>query len=354
LHIRVAAIRSCWHLLPAVAWAVATAGAWPHASHAQPLLAEVWADADMALAGETVTFASSDPFSLHDAAAGTALPRDVQATLFVPDEAGAARPVPAVVLLHGAGGVQAVRETTYARQLAAQGIAALVLDVFGNRRDVATGFTARVLNITEAMFLADAYGALRYLDARADVDGERVALVGFSYGGMATVYAVYAQVAEIFAPGGPRFAGHAAYYAPCIAEFERVQTTGAPVLMMWGTADAIVDPDRCAETIADLRAGGSAVEAIAFDGAFHQWDGGFATPRTIGRDLSPCALRVAADATTRDVRLGLEMNGPLTRRAILATCVRNEPYMIGADDAVRAQSTAALSRFLNATFALPQ
>ena len=316
------------------------------------LLAERWPAVDAALpGGVAVSFPTSDPYTLRDAAAGTAPARNAVATLFLPD--AAAGPVPAVVLLHGAGGIQAVRETAYARQLAAQGVAALVVDVFAARRDIATGFIERALNITEAMFLADAYAGLRYLDSLPEIDATRVALVGFSYGGMASTYAAYRQTAEIFQPDGPWFAAHAADYAPCIARFARTETTGAPVLLMWGTGDAIVDSDRCRETVADLRGGGSAADWIAFEGAYHQWDGAFATPRTIGRDLSDCAFRVEADATIRDANLGLEMSGPLSRRAILAICVRGEPYMIGADDAVRARSTAALSRFLNAAFRGP-
>jgi hypothetical protein len=75
-----------------------------------------------------------------------------------------------VVLLHGAGGVLPAREHLYGRQLAAMGAAALVVDVFGARRDRAAGFTERLLEITETMALADAYAALRFLSQRPEVD----------------------------------------------------------------------------------------------------------------------------------------------------------------------------------------
>lgn len=329
---------------------VVAIGAGP-AAWAQAGLDETWPSVGSELPDAVaVRFESADPFTLREAGDPGLPARQVEARLYLPATAQPSAPAPAVIFLHGAGGVQQVREVAYARQLAAQGVAAMVIDVFGNRRDIATGFIQRVLNITEAMYLADAFAGLRYLAGRDDVDGSRVALIGFSYGGMAATYAAYRQVAELYQPGGPWFAAHIAYYAPCIAEFDSNETTGRPVLMMWGSADAIVDPVRCDATADGLRAGGSAVETVTFDGAFHQWDGGFSVPRTIGRDLSPCAFRVGTDATIRDARLGLVMSGPLTRRAILAACVRNEPYMIGADDRVRILSTAVLSRFLNALF----
>jgi dienelactone hydrolase len=332
----------------AVATVLALTVAWGGAAGASRQLDEVWPAVDPSLPrGVDVTFPTSDPYTLRDAASGAAPAREARATLFMPEDASAAEPVPAVILLHGASGVRQEREMTYGRQLAAQGVAALVIDVFGARRDLAVSFMERVLDITEAMYLADAFAGLAYLDALPEVDGTRVALVGFSYGGMAATYAAYRQTAEIYRPGGPWFAAHVSFYGPCIARFERRETTGAPVLMLWGTRDAIIDPDDCRATLADLEAGGSEAGWIAYEGAYHQWDGGVATPRPIGRVLSDCDFRVEPDGRIREEDLGLEMSGRLSRRAILALCVRDEPYMIGADDAVRARSTADLSRFLN-------
>ena len=118
---------------------------------------------------------------------------------------------------------------------------------FGARADMARGFTERLIQITETMLIADVYAALRYLDGLPEVDGDRVALIGFSYGGMAATYAAHAQVAERFAPNGARFAGHVAFYAPCVAQFDDGRSTGAPVLFLIGDGDAIVDQARCAE-----------------------------------------------------------------------------------------------------------
>src|SRR3954471_446466 len=315
-------------------------------------LADPWpsAEATMGIRGQPVTFPSSSPFTPRDAP--RADPTTAVATLYLPPSRSAvARPrsVPAVVLLHGAGGVLAAREHTYGRQFAAMGAAALVVDVFGARRNRATGFTERLLEITESMAIADAYAGLRFLRQRPEIDPGRIALVGFSYGAMATMYALNAGVAALMAPGGERFVAHAAFYGPCIARFAEPRTTGAPLLLLYGTGDALIDPARCEEFAADARRGGSRVEVIAYSGAVHQWDGGL--PRMpIGRLLNRCRLSVQEDGAVRDLRTGLPMSGPLLRRAILALCVDDEPYMIGADDAVRAQSNRDLGRFLDPIF----
>jgi dienelactone hydrolase len=109
-----------------------------------------------------------------------------------------------------------------------------------------------VLNITETMFVADTYAALAYLATQPEIDRRRVALAGFSYGGMATEYAMYAQMAEALAPNGLRFAGHVSYYTPCIARFADSRTTGAPLLMLHGAEDELFQPDRCAQLADDL------------------------------------------------------------------------------------------------------
>ena len=101
--------------------------------------------------------------------------------------------------------------------------------------------------------LADAYSGLGFLAARPEIDPRRVVLTGFSYGGMATMYALYAQTAEKLAPSGLRFAGHVAFYGPCIARFADSRTTGAPLLMLIGGKDEIVDQRRCAETAAEMK-----------------------------------------------------------------------------------------------------
>jgi len=299
---------------------------------------------------EAVTFASHSPFSLADVGgrAGLDPPTEAVGTLYLPAAIGA--PVPAVILLHGASGVRGMREQTYGRQLAALGIAALVIDAFALRRHMGRGFVERILNITETMLVADAYAGLRYLAARPEIDAERVVMMGFSYGGMASVIAAYAQVAALFAADGERFAGHVSFYGPCIARFEDPRTTGAPVLMLYGDQDQIMNADRCAEIATDLERGGSAAEVIVYPGARHQWDGSRTVPWRAPRHLADCAVTVDADGDVHDDRTHLPMIGPTTRRIILGLCSDGDGYLVARDDAVRERSNRDLGAFLQPLF----
>jgi dienelactone hydrolase len=312
---------------------------------ADPGLAAPWPDpAGLTIRGEPVRFASISPFVIADAEG--APPTEAVGTLFMPPGASAEDPVPAVIMLHGAAGVLDAREMTYGEQFAAMGVAALVIDSFAARRDFASGFINRLLNITESMILSDAYRGLAFLDAMPEVDGSRVALVGFSYGGMATILAAFEQVAERLSPSGLRFAGHVAFYPPCIAVFDDARATGAPLLILSGSGDALVDEGRCAEIGSALHAGGAAFRHVIFDGAYHQWDGGRAGPRPIGRNLADCRLLVRRDGTVRDTITFLPMSGPTTRQIILGVCSDPAGYLIGSDDAVRIKSNAEMGGFL--------
>ncbi|MDA0702833.1 MAG: dienelactone hydrolase family protein [Proteobacteria bacterium] len=326
---------------------LAHAPAWAETRH----LPDIWPLPNAAAGGEGVTaiFLSHSPFNLSNVGEGPERdpPTPADARLYMPPGASAESPVPAVVLLHGAGGVLRARELTYASQYAAMGVAALVIDAFGARPEWASSFNERVLNITEMMVLADACSGLAYLASLPEVDGSRVALIGFSYGGMATTYAAQEQVAETLSPNGLRFAAHVAYYAPCIARFADRRATGAPLLMIYGGQDGIVDPVRCAEVAEDLKQGGAVVRTIVYDEAYHQWDGSFAGPRMIGRDLSDCAFTVDEDGLAHDELTWMPMSGPFLRKLILGACVRSEGYLIGRDDAVRAKSNRDVADFLN-------
>lgn len=311
-------------------------------------LPETWPEAG-ADPGTPVSFPSYSPFT--PAQVADARPVTGVGTLFLP--VGGGRPTPAVVLLHGSGGIVAARELAYARQLAKLGVAALVVDSFASRRDFATGYVDRLLAITESMLAADAYAALDWLASRPDVDASRVALLGFSYGGLASLYAVNAGVADRLARGPLRFAGHAAYYAPCIGELADPRTTGAPVLMQAGALDETIDVERCRATTEAFRRGGSDTRLVLHEGAHHQWDGTPGADWRPSRGIRACRFRVEADGNVRDLRIRLSMTGRTTRSLALGLCTDKGGYQIRADAAVRARSTAELARFLNRVLGAP-
>lgn len=326
----------------------------PALGTAGPKLAAVWPERPE-IEARQIVLDSYSPFV--PSAIGRDAPKaSARLAYYRPEGAAAHRKAPAVVLLHGAGGVMQAREHTYAAQLAAMGIGAVVVDVFGARRDLATSFVDRVIEITETMALTDAYATLAWLKAQPEIDAGRVALWGFSYGAMSSVFAANAAIADrlagLFDLGATRFAGHIGFYGPCITEFDEPRTTGAPLLLAWGSGDELIDPKRCGTLADQLRAGGSKVRTVVFEGAAHQWDGGWSGSRRIGRQLNECRFRVDRDLEVRSGLLGVGMSDPTTRKLMLALCVGSEGYVISADPKVRARSNRAVAEFLAGVFRL--
>ena len=208
-------------------------------------------------------------------------------------------------------------------------------------------FMQRIVNVTESMALADAFATKAWLAAQPGIDPDRIALIGFSYGGMSTTYAAYRQVSDAFAEafGTTPFAAHVAFYGPCIARFEDVTTTGAPVLMLWGEGDEIIDGAECEATAQDLRRGGSQVAVERYD-AVHRWDGANRSWRAPAH-IADCRFSVGRDGRVRDDNSFFVMDGPVARAAMLALCLNRDGYRIGPDEAVRQKSNAAMARFLN-------
>ncbi len=108
----------------------------------------------------------------------------VPAELLVPLEP---RPSPAALLLHGAGSHKGTMSDTAGRALLARGVTSLAIDLplHGDRRDAATMPSFRnPLELAKRWrgALADVDAALDFLAGYPDVDGARLAIVGYSLG----------------------------------------------------------------------------------------------------------------------------------------------------------------------------
>jgi dienelactone hydrolase len=108
---------------------------------------------------------------------------------------GDAAPYPAVVVLHGCGGISS-HSAAIADRLGGWGYVALAIDTLGPR-----GMDSGCYSGTFMDQAFDAYAALRYLSTLKVVDAQRVALLGQSMGGSATLYAIDRNMAaQYFLP----------------------------------------------------------------------------------------------------------------------------------------------------------
>ena len=166
----------------------------------------------------------------------------------------AADPVPLVVMIPGTSGVDR-RQKFYRSHLLPAGIGTFVVDIktgiFRSRRDrpPADDYIPVVLE------------AAKLIRKRADVDGERVGIMGWSFGG-----AVALRMANTEKTHAPVFSAHVGIYGGCTRS-PRVSLYNVPILMLMGTVDTIVDPNKCSDFQHNHN-----VPVIFFEGAHHGFD----------------------------------------------------------------------------------
>ncbi|HEV8437636.1 MAG TPA: dienelactone hydrolase family protein [Methylomirabilota bacterium] len=198
-------------------------------------------------------------------------PAEIVATLVRPAGDG---PFPAVVQLHGCGGLEA-QSYRWARWFAERGYVALVVDSFGPRHvkgDCQSGpdeppITAR---------LDDAFGGLRYLQSLPYVQGDRVAAVGWSQGGVYAMAVVNGPSLErarkrgVDLPAVGFAAAIGVYPGGCFSLVN--QQVIRPLLVLSGGADDWTSPIECAEMVSAMRSRGADASIVVYPGAYHYFD----------------------------------------------------------------------------------
>jgi dienelactone hydrolase len=188
---------------------------------------------------------------------------------------GAAGPNPAIVMLHGCSGLwgkdgePTASYAFWAEHFRSRGYVALLVDSFGPRgeREICTQATRRVSEAHDRP--ADAYSALRWLAARADVDPARVHLMGWSNGGSTVLHAIASGAGRAEAQQ-PRFRSAVALYPGCASLAKADYVPVVPVLIQAGAADDWT-PSRFCETLAS-RAPAGMVEIDVYPDAHHAFD----------------------------------------------------------------------------------
>ena len=198
---------------------------------------------------------------------------DLRGVLYRPT---GARPFPAVIAMHGCGGLYDRKEALNARdadwseRLAAQGFLVLLPDSFGSRGLGSQCSTSSRQIRPGRERVADAFAAKAYLQGRPDVKPQAVSLLGWSHGGSTVLYAV-----AVGAPdnqGGPAFARAVAFYPGCRLPAERGWQDSMPLLILVGKADDWTGADACQAMAEAARARGEPVEITIYPNANHEFD----------------------------------------------------------------------------------
>ena len=233
---------------------------------------------------------------------------------------GATGRLPAIVMVHGRSGAYSTlangvynartlssRHRAWGRLWARNGFATLMVDDFGPL-GYPQGFgrftyddrPAALNEVTQRPL--HAYGALRYLRTRPDIDGDRIGLMGWSNGGSTTLAAMADdKVGDMRRLG---FRAAVALYPGC-GLHNAYRAHGyrpyAPVHVFMGLADAEVSPSLCRRLVERSRGQGGQIEATFYEGAEHSFDTPTRTRQSVpGNAAAKAAVEPAIIAFFRE------------------------------------------------------
>jgi dienelactone hydrolase len=252
--------------------------------------------------------------------------------------------MPAVVLLHGSGGVNGGNEL-WAKHFNEMGIAAFLLDSFSARGIVSTSADQALLG--RLNMILDAYRSHEMLAAHPRIDPARIAVMGFSRGGQSALYSGMRRFQEMWSARA-QFALHIPLYASCSSTFLRDTDVTAPIRQHHGLADDYVTIAPCRPYFERLRAAGRDVQLTEYPDAHHAYDNplGAKTPTVAkgSQSTRACTLKEEANGVLVNVSNGQ----PFTYKD---PCVETDPHT-GYNEAAAKATQKAVKEQLRAAFRL--
>lgn len=260
-------------------------------------------------------------FDSLDRDPATGKPVVIQALLFRPAGADSRR-LPAVVALHGCGGMYSaatskretlsIRHRMMAALLISEGYAVLFPDSFRSRgfEGICTvGYKKRT--ITQRHRRQDAQGALAWLQRRDDVLPERIAVLGWSHGASTVLAAINKREPAVAhwrdnEPLRPYFRAGVAFYPGCSDSLKARggYSLAAPVTLFIGGSDDWTAPAPCVDLAAKLSAVGEDATITVYPDTYHGFDGPSTQPRRrldVPNGVNPGkGVTVAANPAARD------------------------------------------------------
>jgi dienelactone hydrolase len=254
--------------------------------------------------------------------------------------------LPVVILQHGSGGYGANIDV-WSRGLNALGISTFALDGFTGRGVFEVNTNQTLLG--RLNFILDIYRALGLLEAHPRVDPGRIALMGFSRGGQAALYAALKRFHRLWNTSGVQLCAYLCFYPNCMTTYlTDSETVDRPIRIFGGALDDYNPIRACRAYGERLRAVGRDIDVIEYRDAAHAFD-------------NPLGARPAAVSaefqSVRNCRIREESEGNLINDDTKLpfcygdTCVAHGAHL-GYDPAAHQAANTFVKAFLTSQFKL--
>jgi dienelactone hydrolase len=252
---------------------------------------------------------------------------------------------PVVVLMHGSGGMGANIEM-WSRVFNAMDISTFAIDGF-------TGRGLKQVSSNQALlgrlnFILDIYRSLDILAKHPLVDRDHIALMGFSRGGQAALYASLKRFHRMWNKSGIEFAAYVPFYPDCATTFATdTDVADKPIRIFGGGADDY-NPIALCKTYAErLKAAGHDVAVTEYPDASHSFD----------NPLSPKLVHLPKSQSVRNCKIAEEPQGVLINASTKQPFTYKDPCValgphIGSDPEATAKAEQAVAGLLTTAFKL--
>jgi dienelactone hydrolase len=178
--------------------------------------------------------------------------------------------VPVVIFIHGLSGLSTIGDE-WARALNSWGIGVFMPDHLSGR-GIAPA-TPEDYMLSGGARMVDVYHALPRLLKDPRIDPERIAVMGYSFGGLVTLLLTQERFRTRYGLPNFQFAAYIPLYANCATRLrDDVKVAARPIRLYHGASDDWCPAEQCRALVADLKKAGADVTLTEYPGAFHAYD----------------------------------------------------------------------------------
>jgi len=255
--------------------------------------------------------------------------------------------VPAIVIAHSSAGVSA-HDHDWAARLREIGLATFIVDSFSPRGVGPTMRDQSTINTT--VNAADALVALKLLSTHPAIDSARIAVIGWSRGGIVAIRTKLDPLRRSLAGDANRFAAHVALYPFCESTVWSESMTPAPALVIVGELDQYTAAGACRTLVERMNARGANIRFEQIVGAHHGFDEN-QSAQWVGTidSYSKCFIEQNVDDSTF---VRLDTGKPMTPNEVpgyLNSCRSMVGVNVGATAGSRERSIGEVTEFLKRT-----